>query len=153
MMEVSLLHAHAVRFLNCIYCVFVRIPIKESDIVRMAATQHLLCITLDASGARIRPKAMEIARSSPKTYFSIQIGLRESVWIAPDNALLPDLIRARNGNILDVFFALSFPDIFRGVFEIRALCCSLVLDPEVFLLLCVPEIAWYCLAVHIGGAR
>jgi hypothetical protein len=33
------------------------------------------------------------------------------------------------------------------------LCCSLILDPEVFLLLSVPEIAWYCLAVHIGGAR
>jgi hypothetical protein len=32
------------------------------------------------------------------------------------------------------------------------LCCGLILDPEVLLLLGVPKISRYWLAVHVGGA-
>ena len=50
---------------------------------------------------------------------------------------------------MDTLLPLRLLDVLAGVFEIGALRCSLVLDPEVFLLLHVPEVPWYRLAVHV----
>lgn len=154
MYHMSLLSTHAVRFMNRVYRTGVWISVEEPyvNMMRTALIQHLLWVTVDTGCACIRPKTTDIVRYPSNAYLPLKIGLSEAVRVASYNALLPDLVRPRNRNILDTLLPFRLLNVFSGVFEIGALRCSLILDPEVFLLLCIPEVSWYWLAVHAGGA-